>query len=153
MFRRIWDNITSHCANVIYLSWTVILEYCDIVWDSCGVCNSTCLEKLQRLQSCAARITMNISDSDEAIDKLKWPTPQNRWENHVFVQKCIKGHCPLFFKNYFTFDNEVHDRTTRQSNMLHLPKVRTETTKSSFYYNGCKIFNRLNSSDQKCITF
>ncbi len=27
-------------------------------------------------------------------------------------------------------------RITRQSTLLHLPKVRTETAKRSFYYNG-----------------
>ena len=48
MLRRIRGSITSHCANTIYLSYVrPILEYCDIVWDSCGVCNSTSLEKLQ----------------------------------------------------------------------------------------------------------
>ena len=96
---------------------------------------------------CIFDLTMNISDSDEAMDKLKWSTLQTRQESHIFkfVKKCIKGHCPQFFKNYFTFNNVIHNRTTRQSNMLHLPRVRTETAKRSFYYNGCKIFNRLNS--------
>ena len=49
MLRRIRGSITSHRANMIYLSYVrPILEYCDIVWDSCGVCNNTSLEKLQR---------------------------------------------------------------------------------------------------------
>ena len=49
----------------------------------------------------------------------------------------------IVLKDYFTFNNVI--RTTRQSDMLHLPRVRTETAKRSFYCNGCKIFNRLNS--------
>ena len=32
-------------------------------------------------------------------------------------------------------------RVTRQSNLLHLPRVRLETTKKSFFYNGCVVFN------------
>ena len=31
--------------------------------------------------------------------------------------------------------------TTRQSNLLHLAKVRTEAAKKSCYYNGCAVFN------------
>ena len=95
---------------MIYLSYVrPILEYCDIVWDSCGVYNSTSLEKLQRR---AARIAMNISNSDEAMDKMKWSTLQNRRESHIFkfVKKCIKSHCPQFFKNYFTFNKVIHNR-------------------------------------------
>ena len=54
-----------------------------------------------------------------------------------FVRKCINA-------NYFRFNKDVVARTTRQSNNLHLPYVRTETAKRSFYYNGCQIFKRMN---------
>ena len=37
----------------------------------------------------------------------------------------------------------VHKHSTRQSNQLHLPKVRTEVAKKSFYYNGCIVFNKM----------
>ena len=55
---------------------------------------------------------MNISDSDKAMDQLKWSTLQNRRESHIFkfVKKCIKSHCPQFFKNYFTFNKVIHNR-------------------------------------------
>ena len=47
--------------------------------------------------------------------------------------KPIQGRCPQFFLNYFTFNNEVHSRVTRQSNNLHLPRIRTEQAKKSFF--------------------
>ena len=41
-------GMLRHCANMIYLSYVrPVLENYDIVWDSCGVCNSISLEKLQ----------------------------------------------------------------------------------------------------------
>ena len=43
----------------------------------------------------------------------------------------------------FTFNCDRILRRTRQSNLLYVPKVRLETTKRSFYYNGCTVFNRL----------
>ena len=50
------------------------------------------------------------------------------------VQKCLKKQVPQFFMNHLNRD--IVGRTTRQSNLLHLPKVRTESAKKSFYYNG-----------------
>ena len=87
-----------------------------------------------------------MSDSAKALDYLKWPSLVNRRESHVneLVKRCIKGQCPQFFKNYFTFNSSVHNRNTRQMNMLHLPRIRTYLAKNSFYFNGSVIFNRLN---------
>ena len=39
-----------------------ILAYCEIVWNSCGISNGTCLEKLQR---CAAKNALNKSDGEK----------------------------------------------------------------------------------------
>ena len=50
---------------------------------------------------------------------------------------------PQFLMNYFTFNRDITSRTTRQSNVLHLPKVKTESAKKSFYFNGCVIYNSL----------
>ena len=53
----------------------------------------------------------------------------------------IRGRCPQYFKEYFKCNGSVHQRATRQKNQLHLPAVRTETAKRSFYYYGCTVFN------------
>ena len=55
--------------------------------------------------------------------------------------QCIRGRCPQYFKEYFKCNGSVHQRATRQKNQLHLPAVRTETAKRSFYYYGCTVFN------------
>ena len=52
---------------------------------------------------------------------------------------------PLFLKDYFRFNREIVPRFTRESNNLHLPTIRTEIAKRSFYYDGSKIFNLLNN--------
>ena len=48
-------------------------------------------------------------------------------------------------QGYMTGAVFIYNRTTRQSNTFHLPGVRKKIAKGSLYYNGCKIFNRLNS--------
>ena len=46
------------------------------------------------------------------------------------------------------FNNKIHSRTTRQSNLLRYPRsrVRTEVAKTeSFCYHGCIVFNNFSS--------
>ena len=68
---------------------------------------------------------------------------ENRRKKHVYrsVTKCMNGKFPQFFINYFNYNREIMGRQTRQSNLLHLPRVRTEAAKKSFFYSGAQIFN------------
>ena len=134
-------NYTMHSANVVYTTLIrPILDYCDTVWGCCGEGNA---QALQALQNRAARIIARTDRSSPATDILKWPSLADRRRNNVFklVKKCIRGRCPQYFKEYFKCNGSVHQRATRQKNQLHLPAVRTETAKRSFYYYGCTVFN------------
>ena len=84
----------------------------------------------------AARIVCKSKDSDCAMDFLKWGTLLNGREHHTFhiVNKCISGNCPQSFNSYFNFNKSISQRATKQSEHLHLPRVRTEVAKRSFYY-------------------
>ena len=147
MLGRLRSNLTTHSENVVYTSFIrPVMEYGDTVWTCCGKVNA---QELERLQNCAARIVTKCSHSDTALSNLKWDSLKCRHEHHVFnlVKKSLRGQCPQFLRNYFILTKDVR-RVTRQSNLLHLPKVRTETAKRSFYYNGCIVFNKLSSSNQ-----
>ena len=80
-----------------------------------------------------------------ALDHLRWPLLRTRHDQSIYklVKKCLQGRCPQFFKNYFIFNNRMHDRNNRKCNKLHLPKVRTEIAKRSFYFNGYIVYNKL----------
>ena len=137
-------NLTSDCANSIYTACIPpIMDYCDTVWNCRGIGNSSSLERLQRR---AAKIVSKTSDSDRALNYLKWSSLVNRRKSHVneLVKRCIKGQCSQFFKSYFTFNSSVHNRIMRQMTMLHLLKIRTALAKNSFYFNSSVIMNRLN---------
>ena len=101
-------------------------------------CMSGCLFR-------AARIVARTVHSNPAMDVLKWPTLEERRRKSVFklVKKCLQGQCPQYFKEYFKRNNTIQARTTRQSNLLHPPAVRTEIAKRSFYYYGCILFKEL----------
>ena len=147
MLGRLRSNLTTHSANIVYTSFIrPVMEDGDTVWTCCGKVNA---QELERLQNRAARIVTKCSHSNTALSNLKWDSLECRRERHVFnlVKTSLRGQCPQFLRNYFILNKDVVRRVTRQSNLLHLPKVRTETAKRSFYYNGCIVFNKLSSSN------
>ena len=128
--------------GVIIYYYRPILEYCVSVW---GCCREGHKQGLEALQNWAARIVARTVRSNPAMDVLKWPTLEECRHKSVFklVKKCLQGHCPQYFKEYFKRNNTIHARATRQSKLLHPPAVRTEIAKRSFYYYGCTLFNEL----------
>ena len=70
------------------------------------------------------------------------------WVNNMhtinLTFKCLKGSPPVFFKDYFKVFRTVHNTRGSGHNLL-LPKVRTETARKSFYFNGSKLFNNIAS--------
>ena len=98
------------------------------------------LEKLHRR---AARLIVRNHCSDAALQSLAMESLENRRKKHVYrsVTKCMNGKFPQFFINYFNYNREITGRQTRQSNLLHLLRVRTEAAKKSFFYSGAQIFN------------
>ena len=141
MLSRIRTNVTTNTAHLIYKSFILpVIDYCDTVWNCCGKVNSNNLEKLHRR---AARLIVRNHCSDAALQSLAMESLENRRKKHVYrsVTKCMIGKFPQFFMNYFNYNREITGRQTRQSNLLHLPRVRTEAAKKSFFYSGAQIFN------------
>ena len=69
-----------------------------------------------------------MSDSDKALEYLKWQSLVNRRETAMLMnlsRDALKDNARNFFKNYCTLNSSVHSRITRQMNMLHLPRIRT----------------------------
>ena len=97
MLGRLRDNLTTHSANVAFISLIrPILEYCDTLWGCCGEGNSQALEALQKR---TGGIVARTFRSSPAMYILKWPALAERRREHVFqlVKKCIEGRCPQYF--------------------------------------------------------
>ena len=58
--------------------------------------------------------------------------------------KCLRGSPPVFFKDYFKVFRTIHNTKGGGQNLL-LPKVRTETARKSFHFNGSKRFYNIAS--------
>ena len=140
MLSRIRTNVTTNTAHLIYKSFILpVIDYCDTVWNCCGKVDSDNLEKLHRR---AARLIVRNHCSDAALQSLAMESLENRRKKHVYrsVTKCMNGKFPQFFINYFNYNRNITGRQTRQSNLLHLPRVRTEAAKKSFFF-CAQIFN------------
>ena len=113
-----------------------ILDYCAGVWGICGEVNSATLETLQKG---VGRIVIKTASGDTAMKALKWPSLRPRRDEHILklLRKCIHGRCPQCLKNYFVFNKDICTRSTRQSNLLHLPAIRTEVVKRSDIERSC----------------
>ena len=120
----------------------LILEYCAGTWACYGEVDSGTLA----LQKRVGRIVIKTStcSSDTAMEALKWQSLRTRRNEHILklVRKCKDGRYPQYFNNYFVFIEYICTRLTRQSNLLHLPTVRRETARRSFYYHGSTVFNK-----------
>ena len=119
---RIRNNLTVDAANKVYQSLVLpVMDYCDVAWSSIGKIKR---DKLDRAQRRAARIVLKTKDSADEKN-LKWLPLFMRRDMHTnnLTFKCLKG----------------------SGHNLLLPKVRTETTRKSFYFNGSKLFNNIAS--------
>ena len=133
ILRRIRNDITLSAADMVYKSFILpLFDYCDTVWTCC---NKGDADRLERLQNCAPKTVYECNCSEIAIDALRWGPLSKRRDLHVFklVKKSLMNTVPQFLMNYFTFNRDITSITTRQSNFPHLPKVKTESAKKSFY--------------------
>ena len=140
---RIRNNLTVDAANKVYQSLVLpVMDYCDVAWSSIGKIER---DKLDRAQRRAAKIVLKTKDSD-AEKNLKWLPLSMRRDMHTInlTFKCLKGSPPMFFKDYFKVFRTIHNTRGSGHNLL-LPKVRTETARKSFYFNGSKLFNNIPS--------
>ena len=137
-FHRLNDLRVTVIANAT----NRLVDYCDVAWSSIGKIER---DKLDRAQRRAAKIVLKTKDSD-AEKNLKWLPLSMRRDMHTinFTFKCFKGSPPIFFKDYFKVFRTVHNTRGSGHNLL-LPKVRSETARKSFYFNGSKLFNNIAS--------
>ncbi len=76
---------------------------------------------------------------------VKLPQVNHTRYNRLCAQKvfkCLNGRAPKAFENFFT--RKSHNVNTRGNNkILVFPKVRTETGRKTFSFQGAKVFNNL----------
>ena len=118
-------------------------DYCSLVWGNCGKTSSN---KLQKLNSRAARVITSssyVADVDSLFHKLSWKdlNSQRQIQKALMVFKSLNGLVPEYltskrdmYKNYALRDS---------ASKLVVPFPRTKYMKNSFSYSGATLWNSL----------
>ena len=54
---------------------------------------------------------------------------------------------PDIFENFFCYNKDFHQHSTRQANEIHLPKFKSELGLRSFAFWGAKLWNKILSKN------
>ena len=134
---------TSSCLMLFNAMVLLLFDYCVVVWDSCGVCSKTYLDKLYRRTACI--IEGRPVDVLELHTILGWPNLQACWNylKCTMVFKSIHGIAPSYLLSEFRHGHQIHAYNTRQRDQLRLPPARTTKYQGSFRFSGTRAFNTL----------
>ena len=124
------------------------LNYCMIVWGNTYNCNS---ERILKLQKKAIRIISHsqyLSHTNELFHSLKLLKYDELllYQSAIFMFLCFNDLLPPDILKCFNFNNDIHSYNTRNSELYHIPKVRTNASKLSIFYNGPITWNSLPQS-------
>ena len=124
-----------------------IFDYCSPLWDTCG---KTLKDKLQRVQSRAARVITGTNYDTRSVDilaKLEWKTLQARRKQmkSILIYKILNEQSAPYLRNSFikTSDCDKRYQLRNSETDLALPRPRTNFLKRSFKYSGAMLWNNL----------
>ena len=120
-------------------------DYCSLVWD---IGNAYSLEKLQKMQSRAARVITGKSydvRSKDILQELSWQPLMERWGNNkaIFKHKVANGEYLEKISNLFVMKNNNNYNLRNNGIDYTLEKPRTNFLKRTISYCGAKMWNEL----------
>ena len=131
-------------------------RFCCPVW---GVCGTTALNKLQKLQNRAARIVTNSPyrmSAPPTIRQLGWQTVKELIETETvqIVYRSINHEAPECLTGLFHRLSETCARQLRNTSTdLYVPFLKTACGQKCFSYRGAKLWNDLKRERKMAYTF
>ena len=136
LLSRIRHNISPYTAEIIYkVTILPILLYCNNVFLHMAPSKKALFENIQK------RALKVINGYRHNVKMEKVSSIRNKM-CALEVFKSLNGVSSHAFQNYFTRINHSQ-RTRANTKNIVLPKVKTETGKKAFSFQGAKIFNQL----------
>ena len=135
---------TTHTTLVQGLVISLI-RYCISVY---GTCNATQTARLQKVLNFAARVVSGRRKFDHISDVLRdleWFTAHNMYVYHALtlLKRILDTAQPESLAASLVQRRHVHQRTTRQDDMFHVPSIRSESGRRRFLYSTVTAFNDL----------
>ena len=123
LLRRIRSSLTLQAAQAVYKNIIEpIFSYADTAW---GELPESSITSMQRLQNRAAKIVTCQRSTRTAQNIVNWPVLETLRKIHkcILVYKCLRNFDPIYLKNYFKVNSDVHNYNTRQRRNIHPNKT------------------------------
>ena len=122
-----------------------LIRYCISVY---GTCNATQTARLQKVLNFAARVVSGRRKFDHISDVLRdleWFTAHNLYVYHALtlLKRVLSTSMPDSLSGRLMRRRHVHQRSTRQDDMLDVPGIRSESGRRRFLYSTVTAFNSL----------
>ena len=122
-----------------------LIRYCISVY---GTCNVTQTTRLQKVLNFGARVISGRRKFDHVSDvmrDLEWLSAHNMHMYHALtlLKRTLDTSQPESIAVKLVRRRHVHQRTTRQDDLLQVPMIRSESGRRQFLYAAATAFNRL----------
>ena len=122
-----------------------LIRYCISVY---GTCNVTQTSRLQKVLNFGARVISGRRKFDHISDVLRdleWLSAHNMYMYHALtlLKRTLDTSQPESISANLVRRRHVHQRTTRQNDMLQVPMIRSESGRRRFLYAAATAFNNL----------
>ena len=122
------------------------IDYCLTIWGNTAKTN---LERIHKLQKCAARVILDAPPDCPSLPlfhELVWLNVFERVEFNkaVLCYKIIHGMCPEYLSEMFTFQTcSSYGLRSSAHQKICIPKHKNELFKRTFQYSGAVIWNNI----------
>jgi hypothetical protein len=155
--RRIKRFLPNFARKIFYNALILpYFNYCISVWSSC---NASSMDRVFKLQKMAARIILDVNSissirSSELFKQLNWISLPSlaKYSKTVMVFKALNNMSPPYITEMF-LTNTAYRTRGQCSNLLQLPRARTEKYKRSFIYSASDSWNKLPPHIRKLTCF
>ena len=146
--RKSCYHLPCKARKLLYLAFVLPqLDYCSVVWGSCGTVLSN---KIERIQNYAMRVILRkppLTPSEESRKTLRWTTLKTRRHNAVMLQvhRCLHRTGPLYLNSKFVL-RSIHENQPKSRGSMRLALHRCPKTnmyRSSFEFQGASLYNHL----------
>ena len=144
LLRQLSDYVPTEVQKLFYQGYILpYIDYGSIIW---GSATGNHIERLSKLQKCAARIILHanfIAPSAPMFQELGWLTISNRikYNKAVLTYRALNNMTPEYISNLLKPISQTHTLNLRSSTngSLYVPKPRTALYSGSFSCSAPKL--------------
>ncbi len=131
----------------------IYINYGITIWSTANI---TQLKRAQKLQTFAAKVAIGgaskFNHATPILNKLQWLPIRQKviYEQCLTSFKIMNNQLPSWLFCFPQVTNVNNNTNTRQQNLLHIPRTKTDTGSRSITGRGPRLWNNLPSTGKEC---